>query len=69
LIDVEAAGHADIIRGGTQEAELLHLTIEAVRERISAEVDVDSGVAHLRDPTAFEPGVVWYHAWGRGRAS
>jgi SAM-dependent methyltransferase len=69
LTDVEASGHADVIRGGTQEAELLHLTIEAVREGIPADVDVDSAVGHLGDPTALEPGVIWYHAWGRRSAN
>jgi hypothetical protein len=26
---------------------------------------IDSGIELLRDPTAFEPGAVWYTAWGR----
>jgi hypothetical protein len=65
LIDVEASGSADVLIGGTPAAELLRLTVEAVRERIPANVDVDGGLARLRDPTAFEPGVVWYSAWGR----
>jgi hypothetical protein len=43
--------------------------LEAVRERMPAAVDIDAGLDRLRDPTAFEPGVVWYHAWGRRAAS
>jgi hypothetical protein len=28
-------------------------------------VDIDAGLDLLKDPTTFEPGVVWYYAWGR----
>jgi SAM-dependent methyltransferase len=69
LTNVEASAHADLVRGGTPEAELLRLTVEAVRERIPTDVDIDSGLAHLRDPTALEPGIVWYSAWGRRSAN
>jgi hypothetical protein len=69
LTDVEASGHADVVRGGTPEAELLGLTLEAVRERMPDDVDIDPGLDRLRDPSAFEPGVVWYHAWGRRSTS
>ncbi len=69
LTDVEASGHADLVRGGTPGAELLRLTAEAVRDRIPPEVDIDAGLDQLRDPTAFEPGVVWYSAWGRRSAN
>lgn len=65
LADVEASGHADVVRGGTPEAELLCLTVEAVRERIPSDADVEAGLARLRDPASLEPGVVWYTAWGR----
>jgi 2-polyprenyl-3-methyl-5-hydroxy-6-metoxy-1,4-benzoquinol methylase len=65
LTGVEACGTVDILRGGTQEAELLALTVEAVRPRIPADASIDAGIERLRDPTAFEPGIVWYSAWGR----
>jgi 2-polyprenyl-3-methyl-5-hydroxy-6-metoxy-1,4-benzoquinol methylase len=64
LTRVEACGTVDIIQGGTQEAELLALTVEAVRPRIPANEPIEAGIARLRDPTAFEPGIVWYSEWG-----
>jgi 2-polyprenyl-3-methyl-5-hydroxy-6-metoxy-1,4-benzoquinol methylase len=64
LARVEGCGTVDLVKGGTQEAELLAMTVEAVRQRIPANVNVDAGIARLRDPSAFEPGVVWYEAWG-----
>ena len=69
LTGVEACGTADVVQGGTQEAELLALTVEAVRPRIPAEATIDRGIEHLRDPNALEPGVIWYTAWGRRTAS
>jgi 2-polyprenyl-3-methyl-5-hydroxy-6-metoxy-1,4-benzoquinol methylase len=69
LTRVEACGTADVVQGGTQEAELLALTVEAVRSRIPAEANIDRGLEHLRDPAALEPGVVWYMAWGRRTVS
>jgi SAM-dependent methyltransferase len=65
LIGVESCGTVDIVQGATQEAELLALTVEAVRPRIPADASIDAGIERLRDPTAFEPGIVWYTAWGR----
>ena len=65
LSEIEACGEAEVVRGATPQAELLRLTIEAVRERVPADTDIDSGIEVLRDPEAFEPGVVWYTAWGR----
>ncbi len=65
LNEIEASADADVVRGATPEAELLRLTIEAVRERIPADTDIDAGIEVLRDAEAFEPGVVWYTAWGR----
>jgi SAM-dependent methyltransferase len=65
LSEIETRGHAEVVRGATPQAELLRLTVEAVRERIPADTDIDSGLDVLRDPEAFEPGVVWYSAWGR----
>jgi hypothetical protein len=41
------------------------LTVEAVRERIPAEADIDTGLDLMRSPTTLEPGIVWYSAWGR----
>jgi SAM-dependent methyltransferase len=65
LTEIEACGDADVVRGATPQAELLRLTIEAVRERVPADTDIDSGIEILRDAEAFEPGIVWYTAWGR----
>jgi SAM-dependent methyltransferase len=65
LTDVEASGTAAIIRGGTREAELFRLTIEAVRQRVPKEADIDTGIQLLRDPKSVEPGIVMYAAWGR----
>jgi len=41
---------------------------ELYREHIPKEVDIDAGLDLLDDPTTFEPGVVWYYAWGRRSA-
>jgi SAM-dependent methyltransferase len=68
LVGIEAAGRADVVQGDTPEAELLRLSLEAVRERLPAGSNIDEGIRLLRDPTAFEPGMVWYTASGR-RAS
>jgi SAM-dependent methyltransferase len=65
LMDVQASGTAAIIRGGTREAELFRLTLEAVRDRVPPEADVDAGIALLRDSNSLEPGLVMYAAWGR----
>ena len=34
-----------------------------MRERLPAGSNVDDGIRLLGDPTAFEPGMVWYTAW------
>jgi hypothetical protein len=65
LVEIETCAEAVIVRGGTPEAELYRLTIEAVRARVPTDVDIDSGMEILLDPSAFEPGVVWYSAWGK----
>jgi hypothetical protein len=65
LENIEWRGDAQLIRGGTPEAELLRLSVEAVRERIPPGVEIDAGLEILKDPNTFEPGVVWYSAWGR----
>jgi hypothetical protein len=64
LPESKPAESSTSLRGGTQEAELLALSVEAVRPRISADESNDAGIKRLRDPTAFEPGIVWYTAWG-----
>jgi SAM-dependent methyltransferase len=64
LMAVEASGHVDLLQGGTPLAELLRLTIEAVRDRIPDDIDIDGGLKLLSDPTTFEPSIVWYTAWG-----
>jgi hypothetical protein len=67
LTEIGAAGEAEFVRGGTPEAELLQMTLEAVRPRMpsSAHVDVDAASQVYRDTSAFEPGVTWYSAWGK----
>ncbi len=65
LTEVESCGDVDLVRGETPAAELLRLTVEAVRERIPGDIDVDGGLAVLADPATFEPSIVWYTAWGR----
>lgn len=65
LAEVESSGDVDLVRGGTPPAELLRLTVEAVRDRIPGDIDVDAGLTVLADPTALEPGIVWYTAWGK----
>jgi SAM-dependent methyltransferase len=64
LTEVESCGDVDQVRGGTPSAELLRLTIEAVRARMPSDIDVDAGLAVLGNPTTFEPSIVWYTAWG-----
>ncbi len=68
LTEVEATGKADVVRGGTPEADVLGLTVKAVRERMRDEVGIDAGLDLLNGPTTLEPGVVWYYAWGRRSA-
>jgi hypothetical protein len=53
-----------LIRGGTPEAEILRLSVEAIRERMPDDIDVEAGLKVLADPTSFEPGITWYTAWG-----
>jgi SAM-dependent methyltransferase len=65
LVDVDASAETDFARGGSPLAELVGLTIGAVRPRIPAGVDIDAGIDLMGDPTSFEPGPVWYAAWGR----
>lgn len=64
LTEVESCGDVDLVRGGTPPAELLRLTIEAVRPRMPGDIDVDAGLAVLANPITFEPSIVWYTAWG-----
>ncbi|HSV39305.1 MAG TPA: class I SAM-dependent methyltransferase [Nocardioidaceae bacterium] len=64
LANVEAHGDVDLVRGGTAVAEFWKLTVEAVRERIPGDIDVDAGLRVLDDPRAYEPSFVWYTAWG-----
>jgi hypothetical protein len=64
LTSVEAHGTVELLKGGTQEAELLAMTVEAVRQRMPDDAIVDASIQRLRDPSAFEPGIIWYSAWG-----
>jgi len=65
LSSVQLVGNVDLVRGSTPEAEFWRLTVEAVRERMPDDIDVDAGLAVLSDPDALEPGFIWYTAWGR----
>ena len=64
LSNVEARGDVDLVRGGTPLAELLKLTIAAVRARIPADIDLDPGLELLDQPATLEPAIVWYTAQG-----
>jgi len=68
LTEVEATGKVDVIRGGTPEADVLGLTVKAVRQRVPADVEINTGLKLLDHPRTLEPGVVWYYAWGRRSA-
>ncbi len=65
LTAVEARGDVDLVRGKTPVAEFWRLTVEAVRERMPDDIDVDAGLEVLGDPETFEPSFGWYTAWGR----
>jgi SAM-dependent methyltransferase len=65
LVDIGSRGRAELVQGGSKEAELLRLSLEAVRDRAPAGSDFDAGILLLRDPSVFEPGAVWYAVWGR----
>ncbi len=64
LVDVAGLVHADVIRGATASAELLRLTMQAVRHRMQPHPRVDAGIAMLSDAETVEPGPVWYAVWG-----
>jgi SAM-dependent methyltransferase len=65
LTEIEMSGDAHLIRGGSPEAQLFQLTIAAVRDRIPAGIDLDTGLSLLNDSDVFEPSTVWYSAWGK----
>jgi hypothetical protein len=29
------------------------------------DIDIEAGLKVLDDPTSFEPGIIWYTAWGK----
>jgi SAM-dependent methyltransferase len=62
---VEARGDVGLVRGATPEAEILRLSVEAVRGRMPDDIDIEAGLKVLDDPTSFEPGIIWYTAWGK----
>jgi SAM-dependent methyltransferase len=62
---VQARGDVGLVRGATPEAEILRLSIEAVCERMPDDIDIEAGLKVLDDPTSFEPGIIWYTAWGK----
>jgi SAM-dependent methyltransferase len=65
LAAVEARGDVGLVRGATPEAEILRLSVEAMRGRMPDDIDVEAGLKVLDDPTSFEPGIIWYTAWGK----
>jgi len=65
LVAVDARGDVGLVRGATPEAEILRLSVEAMRGRMPDDVDVEAGLKVLVDPTSFEPGIIWYTAWGK----
>jgi SAM-dependent methyltransferase len=65
LTDIGAVGEAAVVQGGTALAELIHLTLEAVRTRVTAVSDLDAAGEIYADPNIFEPGPIWYSAWGK----
>jgi hypothetical protein len=62
---VEARGDVGLVRGATAEAEILRLSVEAMRERMPDDIDIEAGLKVLDDPMSFEPGIIWYTAWGQ----
>lgn len=62
---VEARGDVGLVRGATPEAEILRLSVEAMRGGMPDDIDVEAGLKVLDDPTSFEPGIIWYTAWGK----
>jgi SAM-dependent methyltransferase len=65
LKDIEGSGRADVVQGSSRHAEFLLLSLEAVQDRLPPGTDMEAATGLLRDPAVFEPGVVWYAAWGR----
>jgi hypothetical protein len=65
LTGVDATGAVDLVCGATPVAEFWRLTVQAVRNRMPQDVDVEAGLAVLEDPTTIEPSFIWYTAWGR----
>jgi hypothetical protein len=65
LAAVEARGDVGLVRGATPEAAILRLSVEAMRGRMPDDVDIEAGLRVLDDPTSFEPGIIWYTAWGK----
>ena len=64
LSHVAACADSDVVHGATPLAELIGMTFQAVRSRVTDTAAIDAALALLQDPTTFEPGVVWYSAWG-----
>jgi SAM-dependent methyltransferase len=65
LVEVEASGAVDIVQGASPVADFWRLTVQAVRDRMPSDIDVDAGLAVLGDAATIEPSFVWYTAWGR----
>ena len=62
---VEARGEVGFVRGATPEAEILRLSVEAMRGRMPDDIDIEAGLEVLDDSTSYEPGIIWYTAWGK----
>ena len=65
LTDIGAVGEAASIQGGTALAELIRLTLDAVRTRVPAASALDAAAEIYADPNIFEPGPIWYSSWGK----
>ena len=55
LAAVEARGDVGLVRGATPEAEILRLSVEAMRERMPDDIDIEAGLKVLDDPTSWSP--------------
>jgi hypothetical protein len=66
---VEARGDVGLVRGAKPKAEILRLSVEAMRERMPDDIDIEAGLKVLDDPTSFEPGIIWYTAGVSGSSA
>jgi SAM-dependent methyltransferase len=69
FIDIEATVDSDMVQGATPMAQLVQLTVEAVRQRVPAGMNIDPGIAVLDDASVIHPGPIFYCATGRRPSS